>query len=233
MINLSPSSWLVSVPPSRNTLAHTYTHTLSLFPPRGCGIMTATYGLTPTARRDRLDFIGKQLKAVQRIEHRVREGMVVQADEIALLRSKKNIIAQRDLFASLPTGIVSLTLLLQSSRLNVHHWYVYIYLFIHPSIHPSIHQSIHLFVSTLVLFMRACWFGYMQCAVFVDVSVKLQQLADKGGVEFILDCQHFDPNFVFGNPSPGVPKILEVNNCKVQGSVKRSSIQQPHARGIY
>ena len=37
-------------------------------------VSAATYGLTPTARRDRLEAISKELKKVAYIEHRIREG---------------------------------------------------------------------------------------------------------------------------------------------------------------
>ncbi len=39
--------------------------------------------------------------------------------------------------------------------------------------------------------------------------MKLQKLADKGGIQLLLDKNKFDPNFVFGNPSVGNNKILE------------------------
>jgi len=38
---------------------------------------------------------------------------------------------------------------------------------------------------------------------FVDVSVKMQILADKGGIALFLDKETFDPNAVFGNTAPG------------------------------
>ena len=67
---------------------------------------------------------------------------VVQADEIVLHKSKKNWLEQKNLFLTLPT-------------------------------------------------------------VFIDVSVKMQTLADKGGIALVLDKETFDANLGFGNPSPG------------------------------
>jgi len=46
---------------------------------------------------------------------------------------------------------------------------------------------------------------------FVDVSIKMQQIADDGGMALFLNKDEFDPNAAFGNPSPGTPKILEVS----------------------
>jgi hypothetical protein len=45
---------------------------------------------------------------------------------------------------------------------------------------------------------------------FVEISVKMQRICDAAGTRLLLDSSSFDPNFTFGNPSPGVPKILEV-----------------------
>ena len=38
-------------------------------------VASATYGLTPTARRGRLEAINRELREVTSIEHRIREGM--------------------------------------------------------------------------------------------------------------------------------------------------------------
>jgi len=112
-------------------------------------VATATYGVTPTARRDRLDIINKLLKKIRQIEHRLREGFRLQPEEVKLYKTRKSLIAQRDLFMNVPTN-------------------------------------------------------------FVDISVKVQKMADEGGIRFLIDRNEFDPNFTFGNPSPGTPKILEV-----------------------
>lgn len=93
--------------------------------------------------------INKDLKKIAYIEHRIREGFRVQAEDVKLFKSKKTLVAEKELFTNLPTN-------------------------------------------------------------FIDVSIKLQILADKGGITLLLDRSSFDPNFVFGNPSPGTPKILEV-----------------------
>ena len=112
-------------------------------------VQTATYGITPTARRDHLEKLNKKLKKIAYLEHRIREGFKIQAEDMKLFRSKKEIMNEKDLFLSLPTK-------------------------------------------------------------FIDISIKLQILADKGGIRLFLDRNTFDPNALFGNTSPGTPKILEV-----------------------
>lgn len=110
-------------------------------------VQTATYGITPTARRDHLDSIHKKLKKIAFIEHRIREGFRIQAKDMALFKRKKELVEERDLFTALPTS-------------------------------------------------------------FVDVSVKMQILADKGGIALFLDKDTFDPNAVFGNTAPGMSQCL-------------------------
>ena len=45
---------------------------------------------------------------------------------------------------------------------------------------------------------------------FVDIRDKMQRLCDASGPQILLHRDRFDPNASFGNPSPGVPKMLEV-----------------------
>lgn len=45
---------------------------------------------------------------------------------------------------------------------------------------------------------------------FVDIRDKMQRLCDASGPQILLHKDRFDPNASFGNPSPGVPKMLEV-----------------------
>lgn len=106
-------------------------------------VQTATYGITPTARRDHLDSIQKKLKKIAFMEHRIREGFRVPAEDMKLFKTKKALVEERELFNNLPTN-------------------------------------------------------------FVDISVKMQILADKGGIKLFLDKDSFDPNAVFGNTSPGI-----------------------------
>jgi hypothetical protein len=42
---------------------------------------------------------------------------------------------------------------------------------------------------------------------FIDITEKMQRLADKGRYQLFLDKDTFDPNHVFGNPNPGQPKV--------------------------
>jgi hypothetical protein len=112
-------------------------------------IQSAFYGITPSSRKDRLDFIAKQLKRIDMIDHRRVQGLPVQPEDILFLRNRGLLLEQRTIYQNAPTK-------------------------------------------------------------FIDVSEKLQRLADKGRYQLHLDKDSFDPNTVFGNPSPGHPKILEV-----------------------
>lgn len=112
-------------------------------------IQVAFYGITPTARKDRLDFIAKQLRRIDMIEHRRRQGLPIQPEDIMLLRNRGLLLEQRTIYQNAPTK-------------------------------------------------------------FIDVTEKVQRLADKGKFRLLLDKDTFDPNEVFGNPIPGHPKILEV-----------------------
>ncbi len=45
---------------------------------------------------------------------------------------------------------------------------------------------------------------------FADITKKMQVVADKGETTINMDKETCDPNFLFGNPAPGVKKLLEV-----------------------
>ena len=47
---------------------------------------------------------------------------------------------------------------------------------------------------------------------FVDITKKMQIIADRGETTMNLDKETCDPNFLFGNPAPGVKKLLEVTS---------------------
>lgn len=111
-------------------------------------VLTATYGITPTARRDRLQFIARELRAIEAIEHKARQGIVAKGEELKQLRKKPKLLEQREMF--------------QNAKIN-----------------------------------------------FIEVSLKLQKIVDKSGICVHLSSANFDPNFTFGNPTPGVDKILE------------------------
>jgi hypothetical protein len=100
-------------------------------------VLSATYGITPTGRKFRLDNITKQLEQIVAIEHGIRQGLKPQPDQLQLLRSKSYLQEQREVFQKMPIS-------------------------------------------------------------FVDVSIKLQYLADQGGHVLKLDKNTFDPNFIFG-----------------------------------
>jgi hypothetical protein len=46
---------------------------------------------------------------------------------------------------------------------------------------------------------------------FLNVTSKMQTIADLSGTSLLLDKLNFDPNAVFGNPLPGIHKLLEVS----------------------
>lgn len=109
-------------------------------------VQAAFYGITPTARKDRLDFIHKQLKKIDQIDHRRGQGLPVQPEEMQMLRMRGPLLRQKEVFLHAQTK-------------------------------------------------------------FIDVSEKMQRLADKGQYQLVLDKDSFDPNEVFGNPNPGQPKV--------------------------
>jgi hypothetical protein len=126
-------------------------------------VLSATYGITPTGRKFRLDFITKQLRLIESIEHGIRQGLRPQVDQMQLLRQKDYFKEQREVFLNLPIA-------------------------------------------------------------FVDVSMKMQVLCDKGGHVLIIDKNTFDPNKVFGNPCKGLDKILECHlDCQGHDSERLTS----------
>lgn len=125
-------------------------------------VAAATYGLTPTARRDRLEAISRELRKVAYIEHRIREGMVV-------LVSSHECYLSRLLFM---TAI--------SSCVWVYVW-VSLCLCVGLVIQPD---EVMLFKSKGRLLHLRDVFRALPTA-FVDVSAKLQQMADDGAL-----CMH-------------------------------------------
>jgi len=111
----------------------------------------ATYGVTPTSRRDRLRQLEKELIRIKTLEHKIHSGLYVSPDDYNYLNNNKQKIID-DMAATREAPIS-----------------------------------------------------------FLDITTKLQRLADKGGISLKLDKETFDPNLVFGNPMPGALKFLEVN----------------------
>jgi hypothetical protein len=125
-------------------------------------VLSATYGITPTARKDRLDYLSKQLTKVQYFEHRKREGIALSAEETLLVKKKSYFQQQKEIFLTAETK-------------------------------------------------------------FIDISYKLQQIADQGKNRLFLDPKSFDCNAVFGNPLPGIPKILECHlDCQGHDSERNT-----------
>ena len=52
-------------------------------------VVSATYGITPTGRRDRLNFINRQLREIESIEHKKRQGLIISGDEVIIIKKKK------------------------------------------------------------------------------------------------------------------------------------------------
>ncbi len=111
-------------------------------------VQSATYGITPTARKDRLDFLSKTLTRIQYLEHRKREGIPLTPQEFLLVKKKEYYQQQKEIFMNAEIK-------------------------------------------------------------FIDISMKLQKIADLGKNRLYLVPIEFDPNAIFGNPYPGMPKILE------------------------
>jgi hypothetical protein len=129
-------------------------------------VVSATYGVTPTTRRDRLESIAKDLRNIASIEHRQREGLPVQVEELAEIRNKSELLRLQDLFRNVPIK-------------------------------------------------------------FVDVASKVQKIADIQKTMLSISKADFDPNFVFGNPLIGCPKILEVSiDCQGHDSEKITSLDE-------
>jgi hypothetical protein len=113
-------------------------------------IPTATYGITPTGRKDRLDALMKVLTKIQYLEHQKREGIPLSTEDFLLVKKK-----------------------------------------------PYYQQQKETFLNAEIR--------------FIDISTKVQKIADSGKNILLLDAATFDPNAAFGNPYPGMPKILEIH----------------------
>ncbi len=134
-------------------------------------VISGTYGITPTARKDCLDTIHKQLKKIEYIEHRKREGLVVQPEDVVYCKRKPDLLRLRKVFQEAPTK-------------------------------------------------------------FVDICVKLQHIADQQGKSLLLERSAFDPNAVFGNPLPGLPKLLQVYvDCQGHDSEKVTELNEMQETG--
>lgn len=125
-------------------------------------VTKATYGITPTAKKERVETINKELAKIVAIEHRQSQGLPMQGDEVKLLRSKDKLIEMREIIRNSATN-------------------------------------------------------------FYDVSVKMQKIVDEKKYMISLSRHKFDPNAVFGNPCPGLPKMLDVYlDCTGHDSEKRA-----------
>ena len=76
-------------------------------------VESAYYGITPTARRDRLEAIASKLNRISVIEYRIREGLNVSAEDMSLRRMKPSLMQDQLLFRSLPTQFVNIAPIVQ------------------------------------------------------------------------------------------------------------------------
>jgi hypothetical protein len=61
-------------------------------------ISQASYGITPSGRRERLLTLGQQMRKIYAIEHKMKAGLVMQVEDVAIMRNKEKIIAERNYF---------------------------------------------------------------------------------------------------------------------------------------
>lgn len=134
-------------------------------------VLSATYGITPTGRKDRLEFVNSKLRKIEALEHRRREGLTLTPDEQLFCKTKTRFKDEKHAFTTAPT-------------------------------------------------------------CFIDISLRMQMIADKGGIVFCLDKDSFDPNKEFGNPSPGVPKLIECNlDCQGHDSERLAATDEMQDTG--
>lgn len=136
-------------------------------------VTSATYGITPTGRRDRVAFIDKQLYKIEQLEHKKREGLALTPAEVAVFRMKAYYTELKEIFKTIPTK-------------------------------------------------------------FIDISVKLQKLADQGGTRLFLNKEDFDPNQIFGNPNDEIRhKIIECNlDCRGHDSERLTESNEMTDTGV-
>lgn len=68
--------------------------------------------------------------------------------------------------------------------------------------------------------------------LFLDVTDKMQKIADAAGLNLILEKGKFDPNKIFSNPCPGNVKLLEVNiDCPGHDSERETDSKDMTASG--
>ena len=52
-------------------------------------VASATYGITPTGKRDRLDVISRKIKEIEAVEHKRRQGLILTPEEVIFIKNKK------------------------------------------------------------------------------------------------------------------------------------------------
>lgn len=76
-------------------------------------VARATYGITPTAKKDRLDALHRDLKQITAIEHRKAQGLPIQPEEVKLLRARAQLEATRDQLLQSPSNFFDVTVKVQ------------------------------------------------------------------------------------------------------------------------
>ena len=109
----------------------------------------ATWGISPTGRKMRLEQITYLTRKIAAIEHRQANGQPPSREEKPLLDKKAALVQERE-------GLLTAE------------------------------------------------------PIFLDIREKIQRICDKAGRHFLLHKDRFDPNYQFGNPTPGRSKLLEI-----------------------
>jgi len=76
-------------------------------------VVSATYGLTPTGRKQQLDWINSQLSKIQYLEHTKRQGVVLTGKEVVFLKSKASLLGYRDTLSKASTCFIDVRAKLQ------------------------------------------------------------------------------------------------------------------------
>ena len=76
-------------------------------------VSAASYGITPSGRRERLLTLGQQMRKIYQIEHKMKAGLVMQVEDVAIMRNKDKIIAERNYFKNTECKFVDVTTKMQ------------------------------------------------------------------------------------------------------------------------
>jgi hypothetical protein len=77
-------------------------------------VLSATYGVTPTGRKDRLAFLNKHLRRIESIEHTRRSGLVITGEETIFLKSKPRLKLEKETLMNAPTKFIDISAKMQT-----------------------------------------------------------------------------------------------------------------------